>query len=240
MTDSSKLVAQQLRLAEIKRELERSLPRAPPTTDDNVRYGPCVLLSRECGSAGEEVARWVGERLHWPVYDREIVEEIAQRAHVRNQLVECIDERVRSNWRRLLHPLRDRENLKPATYLFCLAEIVLSVAHHGYAVIVGRGAQFLLPAQCVVRVRVVEPLRDRVHRVATTRQMSVEEATQFVGKREADRAEFIQKIFHADTSSPLNYDLLLNTAQMDIATAGGAVLSLLEKKLGVKPEPGHA
>ncbi len=237
MTDSCRLVDQQLRLVEIQRDLERSGEQPAPPVVDEVRYGPCVLFSRECGSAGDEVAQRVGERLHWQVFNREIVEQIAERAHVRSRLVETVDEHVRSRWRCLLHPLRERENLKPETYLYHLHEIVLSLGHHGHVIIVGRGAQFLLPAQCAVRVRVVEPFASRVRRISTTRGLSLEEAERFVAKREADRIAFIRKTFHQDATSPLNYDLVLNTGYLGVELAAGLVLEALEKKLGVIIEP---
>lgn len=237
MIDSSKLVNQQLRLVEIRRGLERSGPQPASAKLEEVQFGPCVLFSRECGSAGDDVAQSVGEQLHWPVFNREIVEEIAQRAHVRNQLVESVDERARSNWHRVLHAVREREKLKPEAYLYHLHEIVLSLGHHGYAVIVGRGAQYLLPPECAVRVRVVELLSDRVRRISTTRHMSVDEATQFVQKRETERAEFIRRVFHEDTTSPLKYDLVLNTGRLGIEAAAAVVLAMLENKLGVKVEP---
>ncbi len=230
MTDSSKLVAQQQRLVEINRGRD---PGAAASADE-LLYGPCVLFSRECGSAGDEVARLVGERLHWPVFDREIVEEIAQRAHVRNALVERVDERLRSSWRRLLHPMQEREDLQPDAYFYHLHEIVLSLGHHGYAVIVGRGAQYLLPVDSSVRVRVVEPLGHRVRRIATAQRMSTDEASQFVQKREAERTEFVRKVFHEDATSLLNYDLVLNTGPVGLEVAAAAVLTVVAKKLGIK------
>jgi cytidylate kinase len=238
MTDSSKMVDQQLRLVEIKRNLERlGRVRTQPKIDE-VQYGPCVLFSRETGSQGNDVTRAVGQRLHWHVFDREIVEQIAERAHVRNQLVESVDEHVRSRWQRLLHPIREREGLKSDTYLYHLHEIILSLGHHGYVVIAGRGAQYLLPPESALRVRVVEPLADRVRRIGSSRHISSEEAAQFVQKCEKARAEFIRNVFHQDSTSPLNYDLILNTHELSVEAAAAAVLIALEKKLGVKAEPG--
>jgi hypothetical protein len=236
MTDSSRLVDHQLRLVEIKRGLEQARGQARPVKSDEVRYGPCVLLSRECGSAGDELAQLVGERLHWQVFNREIVEQIAEQAHVRRQLVESVDEQVRSRWQRLMHPIRERHGLKPATYLFHLCEIVLSLGHHGYVVIVGHGAPFLLPAESGIRVRVVEPLAARVRRMAGARSLSADAAARFVQECEANRAEFIRKSFHQDSAASLNYDLVLNTDILGVEAAATLVVTALERKLGVPQE----
>ena len=37
-----------------------------------------VAISRECGAGGAAVARALGERLQWTVYDRQIVDSIAE------------------------------------------------------------------------------------------------------------------------------------------------------------------
>jgi hypothetical protein len=238
MIDSSRLIEQQLRLVELKRSLESS-PRAAAASGlgTGVPYGPCLLISRQYGSLGDQHARQLGETLQWHVFDREIVEQIADRAHVRNQLVESVDEKVRSRWQILLHPLRERHTLKPKTYLLYLHEILLSLGHHGYVVIVGRGAQYLLPAACAVRVRVVESVDSRVRQVATAQQCSRDDAQKIVARADAASSAFVRDIFHQDSASLLDYDLVLNTGLLRLDAAMHLVLGALKNKLGVQAEP---
>ena len=240
MTDCTRLVDRQLRLVELKRNLEQLGERPPPIEVENVTYGPCVLFSRECGSRGAEIAHLVGERLQWQVFDSEIVEQIARRARVRTPLVESVDEHVRSHWRRSLHPFRERAGIKPETYLYHLHEVMLTLGHHGDVVIVGRGAQFVLPAACALRVRVVAPLSFRVARIVSARQWTMEAATEFVQKCESSRVDFIENVFHQDTTSPLNYDLVLNSGALNLGAAADIVLAALQAKLGVRAEAVHA
>jgi hypothetical protein len=237
MIDSSRLVDQQLRFVELKRSLRAHAAGSDPGQTPEAHYGPCLLVSRQYGSLGDQLARQVGEQLHWHVFDREIVEQIADRAHVRNQLVESVDENIRSRWHILLHPLRERHTLKPKTYLLHLHEILLSLGHHGYVVIVGRGAQYLLPAECAVRVRVVEAIDSRVRHVASVQQCSRDEARKLVDRADAASCAFIRDIFHQDSASLLHYDLVLNTGLLRVDAGVQLVLSVLEKKLGVQPEP---
>src|SRR3974390_1360458 len=61
--------------------------------------GPYLLISREKGAGGSAVARLVGQRLGWQVFDKEIVEAIAKAAHVRRELIEGLDERDRETIR---------------------------------------------------------------------------------------------------------------------------------------------
>jgi hypothetical protein len=230
-------VDQQLRLVELKRSLERGRPATAGSGSAEPPCGPCLLISRQYGSLGDQLARQLGDQLHWHVFDREIVKQIADRAHVRNQLVESVDERVRSRWQVLLHPLRERHTLKPKTYLFHLHEILLALGHHGYVVIVGRGAQYLLPVECAVRVRVVEPIDSRVRQIASTLQCSRDDAQKIVERADAASRAFVRDIFHQDSAELLHYDLVLNTGLLRLDAAVHLVLGAVEKKLGVKAEP---
>ena len=55
--------------------------------------GFTIALSREVGARGTSVARAVGARLGWAVYDNEILERIAQEMKVRPRALQRVDER---------------------------------------------------------------------------------------------------------------------------------------------------
>ena len=64
-----------------------------------------VAISRECGAGGTEVARQVGSRLNWPVYDRVLLERVASDAGVRTELLESLDEKHQSAFAEWLYSL---------------------------------------------------------------------------------------------------------------------------------------
>ena len=71
-------------------------PRAEPP------QGPAglpftIAFSREAGSGGITVAREVGRRLNWPVFDQELMEKLAKDLNVDVSFVEDYDER-RGSW----------------------------------------------------------------------------------------------------------------------------------------------
>jgi cytidylate kinase len=233
-TNMERLVAKQVLLCELKRSLEAEGQRPPPVRVEEIAYGPCLLLSRECGSGGDEVARMVAEQLGWHVFDRDIVEEIAQRAHVRQQLVESVDEHVRARWREQLHRTHKGESIARDTYLYYLREVLLALGHHGDVVIVGRGARYLLPPECAVGVRVIAPLKWRASHWTETQGGSFTEALDRVQQCDDDRTEFIRKAFGHEAGLPLDYDLVLNTGRLSIEKAAQVVLETLRIKLGVR------
>src|SRR5437879_5850967 len=55
-----------------------------------------MALTREAGTPGTSVARAVGARLGWPVFDHELVEAVAREMGLRARLLESVDERQKS------------------------------------------------------------------------------------------------------------------------------------------------
>src|SRR5262245_13188889 len=55
---------------------------------------PTICISREYAARGAEMGRYVAERLGLKFYSQELIHEIAEAAHVRQQVVESLDERV--------------------------------------------------------------------------------------------------------------------------------------------------
>ena len=63
--------------------------------EGNLTYGPYLLISREKGAGGSAVAQLAGKRVGWQVFNSELVDAIAEKAHVRRELIESLDERDR-------------------------------------------------------------------------------------------------------------------------------------------------
>jgi cytidylate kinase len=154
-------------------------------------------------------------------------------------LVQSVDEHVHSGWERGLRDLL-LDGLSDEWYSRHLREIVMALGHHGNVVIVGRGAQYFLPSQCAVRVRLVAPLETRAKRVAERQKLPLEEAKLKVEEIDKERAAFVWKTFKKDVGSPLNQDITINTGEVSIESALRIVLAALQEKLGVsaKKQPG--
>src|SRR5262249_28384821 len=66
-----------------------------------------ICISREAGAGGGAIARMVGERLGWKVYDHELIEAIAHRMNVALDEVRSLDEMAPSVVQDWLLPLRE-------------------------------------------------------------------------------------------------------------------------------------
>ena len=232
MSKVLQLIEQQVGMWDLHRRLGEDGPRPGRWMEGGVGYGPCLLLSRECGSGGAWIASTVGKRLGWQVFDREIVDQIAERANVRQYLIQSVDERTRNTWENSWWPLLEPSDIGTERYLAYLREVVMTLGHQGNVVLIGRGAHHILPSRCALRVRVVAPIEVRLKRVMEQDGLSEEKARLHIQKLDTERAAFIHKTFRTDVHSALNYDLILNTAEISFEAATETVLAALKGKLG--------
>ena len=175
-----------------------------------------------------------GKRLDWQVFDKEIVDAIAQEAHVRRELIESLDERDRATIQDAVAQLIRPPSLKTAGYLAHLREIVLTLGHQGDVVIVGRGAEYILPSQFGLRVRMVAPVEVRVRRIASEEDLSLKAARAEVERSDRERRALARRHFKQDISDPLNQDLTVNTAELTVEAATEVVLAAVQRKLAVR------
>jgi len=236
MSSIEQLVGRQIALGELRRSLGPNGSGLPGDRRTGEAYGRCLAISRKCGSGGISLARLFSNRLKWQIFDREIVEEVARSAHVRRQLIDSVDERVRSGWSEFRRKLAEGEGIGRQSYLYHLRHVILALGHHGDVIILGRGANYILPPQCAVRVRLVAPLEIRAQRVAERENISLNKARRRVEQTDDERAAFIRELFGKDVNSVQDYDLVLDTGDLSLEAAAEIVLAKLQEKLHLQPE----
>ncbi|HWB01236.1 MAG TPA: cytidylate kinase-like family protein, partial [Pirellulales bacterium] len=128
-----------------------------------------IAISRETGAGGGEVARALGAKLGWDVFDRTIVDWVAKQSGIRQELLETLDENPPHWLIECLNAFAGGSQVTGSSYARDLGEVLLAMAAHGECVIVGRGASLLLPRATTLRVRVIASLADRVQRIAGKR-----------------------------------------------------------------------
>jgi cytidylate kinase len=182
---------------------------------------PVLTVSRQHGAGGGEVARRVAEELGLDFFDREIIQQIAESSHLSERVVSALDEKDRELLTDWLGAISSRNYLSPVEYRYHLSRIVGTVAHHGGAVILGRGAHLILGQGAALRVLLVAPLEPRIQAVMKSEGLSERDARHRIASVEADRKAFLMKHFHADLADLTTFDLVVNTAVLGIEGACG-------------------
>ena len=202
---------------------------------------PVITVSSEPGSGGTIVAQEVAKRLGFDYFHRDIIEGIAKSAKIRASVIETLEKERMSGIEDFISSLVKEHYLWPGIYMEHLLKVVSTIGKHGRAVIVGRGANFILPPEERFSVRVVAPLEIRIQNIARHYETTEKNAMRRVIRRESKRRAFIRQSFHADISDPHHYDLTINTGKTGTGTAVeaiiGAVMGNLSGKSSTKKRP---
>ncbi len=211
----------------IDRQIRRSeaLRRAQGRTPT-----PCISLSRALGAGATEIGQRLASRLGYEFFDRQILDRIANAAHARRQIVESLDERARAGLERYVADLFRRDVFHESDYLRWLVDTIVGLGEHGGAVILGRGAQFILPVERTLRVLVVAPADERARRVAQRESLSLADATRRVELADRERTEFARQMLRFDPDDASRYDVAVNTATLGIDGATELVLRAFERR----------
>lgn len=194
--------------------------------------GPWLTLSRQLGSGGTELARRLGYDLGWQVFDHEILRIIAENTHTREWVISQMDERAVGPLNDYLRCLLDSSLPGHQPIMREMMRVIWGLAQDGNAVIVGRGANWLLSPRAGVRLRTVAPRATRVQNLA--RDLGLDEATaeQRIDEDDLRRSEFVRQTYGQDIEDPLGYDMILNLDSQDLDAAEALVLTALRRRIG--------
>lgn len=182
-------------------------------------FGPTITVSREVGSGGLEIARQLAKQLDFCLFDKEIIEQVAKSARLNTAIAESLDEKGRVALEDWLLVTISSHKLMPDQYLEHLLKVVGTIGQHGYAVILGRGAGFILPQEKCFRVRCVAPYPSRIKRWSEELGISPAECEKKLLIADQERRTFITNSFNVAENDPANYDLVINTDTIGIQTA---------------------
>jgi cytidylate kinase len=170
-----------------------------------------VTISSEPGSGGQIIAKEIAEKMGFDLFQRNIIQEIAERADISTSVLDTIGKEHLSIIEDFIATLVNKKYQCPKFYIEQLMKIISVIGKHGHAVIVGRGANFILPHSQRLSIRVVASMDFRIRNISRIKSISEDDAKKEVITKEVKRKAFIRKSFDADIADPVNYDMIFNT-----------------------------
>ncbi len=214
----------------------RQLLAAAPRPQD-LPPRPTITISRERGAGGGELAAALAARLDLEVHDASIIDGIARDARLEREVVEALDEKVRSQVDLWVEGVLKRRIFLRDNYHVSLVRTVQSLAAHGGVVILGRGANFILGEKASLRVLLVGSPERRRRRLVAAEGLDAETAAERLQEIDRQRAEFIRTLFHAEADDPRHYDLTLATDRYPLPRLVEIVMTALEVRGAFAPPP---
>ena len=195
---------------------EKSLP-------DNVKKSqpalPAITIAMAPGCGGSLIAEKVAERLGYRLYSEKLLTAMANEADVKKHALESIEKQRPKLFEDFVNSIMPKDDyVYKGDYFEQLKYTISHLSMIGKVVIVGRGANFIIPLEKRFSIRVVAPLEIRIKNVAFYHKVTINEAKKRILNREAKRKAFIKENFHKDIGDHMNYDLTINTERMDLET----------------------
>ena len=228
------IIERQHRLWDLRRALAEDGGAAAVRVLADLPEGPWVTCSVQTGTPGLAVAHAVAERLGWQVFDKEILTAIAEHADLRERVVARHDDRPVSRLADYVAHLIVPGHLPHVGYEVELIRTIAAIGRQGHAVLIGRGANWVLDPQYGLRVRFVASPETRTRAYAAAESVDESTATRRVEELETAKRGFIRQVYRRDIDDPIGYDLVLNVDKIAASGAAEIVLAALRAKLAGK------
>ncbi len=173
-----------------------------------------ITISREFGSAGDEVAAQVARALGYHLVEKELIGAVLSQYG----LVEFDKEydTLPSFWEKFDAQRAARREMM----VDMLNRVVRAVARHGHVVIVGRSGFAVLGGLAdVLHVRVRSPLLNRVRHIMAQQGLSADQAEQAVKEGDRVRAEFVETFYGVQWEAAGSFDLVINSGKVPVERA---------------------
>jgi cytidylate kinase len=191
---------------------------------------PPILISRQRGAGGLTVAERLSERLKWPYYDKNIIKEIAETVGAEEKQLAFLDETDRNIFAEFLNVFRRDPEVSQDEYVQYLKRFIKTLGEVGSSIIVGRGAEYILPPQDALRIRLVGESDTRSRFAAQKYNFQEEEALKLLKKWDQERKKFVKRHFDKDIDDPANYDLVINTGYLELDGAVELIITAYKQK----------
>ena len=198
----------------LKWELEKRLAVEQPIEQESL--APIVTISRQSGSRGSYFGSRLAQKLRYQRLHREVIDVICRSSGYYRRIIESLDDHFRGDLELTVESMISGQSVDHADYFRYLYQVVLSMSHLGGVVLMGRGGNFILGPERGFHIRVVCPTNQRIENLVKYRECTEKEARRIIETSDAAREEFIQRLFHENIDNPTRYDLVINTALIDI------------------------
>jgi cytidylate kinase len=181
-----------------------------------------ITISRGSMSGGEALAHCLAETLHYPIVGREIVLEAAESVGMSEQTLMKKMEKSPNLWSRLTSDRR--------LYLTAVQSALATQAAGGDLVYHGLAGHLLLKGMPnVLRVRLVAPLDDRIRELMQRRQLTHEEAEEYIHGVDEERVRWTRFVYNVDWRDPSIYDMVINLEKMSVKSACAVVVEAIRQ-----------
>lgn len=168
-----------------------------------------ITISRTTGCGARDISDKLAKDLGYTVWDSEIMAQIFDSIKLSKSKLHLVDERAFSNYKNFAGDAFSFNCMNNFTYMKELTKILYNICLDNKAIIIGRGANFLI--KDALHVRLDADINKRIPKIAADLKSSRIIAKDYILKTDKKRTDFINKCFGKDTVRNFRYDLTIDT-----------------------------
>ena len=195
---------------------------------------PLITISRQMGSGGKSVANLIASYLGkpWMVYDHEQIDKIAKNKQLEEKLAHSIDPKKLPLADIIIAKTFGKRFPHLSGYQRHLTRVMTLVGLKGYAIILGRGGNFLFPH--ALNIRMICQFDQRITWQMTYEHISRSEAVKRIEESDKERKEFVHSLFNHNHCKAYHYDLAIRTgSDITIEDAANTIIELAKRKFKI-------
>src|SRR3989339_160079 len=195
---------------------------------------PLITISRQMGSGGKSVANLIASYLGkpWMVYDHEQIDKIAKNKQLEEKLAHSIDPKKLPLADIIIAKTFGKRFPHLSGYQRHLIRVMTLVGLKGYAIILGRGGNFLFPH--ALNIRMICQFDQRITWQMTYEHISRPEAIKRIEESDIERKEFVESLFNHNHCRAYHYNLVIRTgSDITIEDAANIIIDLAKRKFKI-------
>ena len=189
-----------------------------------------VTISRDTGSRGGSIAKRAAELLGWQLVDQETLDYAAHHPAFEDGFEQPLTPEaeawVEGRVRELAKTVLSERSSESAA----MVRTLLEIGAQGEAVILGRGAVYVLPPASRLSVRLVAPESERVAYIAQIERLSLDEAEKYVRQRDRARRRYLTREFGATPGRGRHFDLVLDSSGLGVEGCAALISAAVREK----------
>ena len=199
-----------------------------------------ITISREFGSGGHFIGEEVSKRLGIPFYDKNIIQQIAEKTGFSEDFVKEQSEYAPSkNMFAYAFVGRDHTGSSLSDQVYAAqTQVIRNLAEKGSCIIIGRCADYALAEDPnLLSLFISAPLEDRIARVAKRQKVTPEEAKSLIQKTDKRRASYCEYYASKKWGAVDGYDFCLNSSSLGLGGTVELIRSMVDQKEHPIPSP---
>ena len=175
-----------------------------------------ISVGREFGSGGHEIAQKLADHYHLPLYDHNLLDEMAEKHGMDKELLKELDEKKRNKF--LSRTVRGMSNSPEHNVAQLQFDFIKQKAEEGKSfVIVGRCSETVLHEHpAMISFFILGDMDVKIKRIMKLHQMSKSQAEALILEKDRKRKKYHNSHCEGKWGDSRNYELSINSSILGI------------------------